>query len=101
MEFNTILVLAHQNAVNKGFWRNRNIDDIHSCLAEMALIHSEVSEATEALRKNDQQNFEEELADICIRVCDSAAARNIDLQSAIIKKMKINESREFMHGKKA
>lgn len=36
----------------------------------IALIHSEISEALEAFRKNDKENFVEELADVVIRCLD-------------------------------
>lgn len=92
---------AHQTAVEKGFWASRSTDDIHSSLAEMALIHSEVSEASEALRMGNISNFAEELADIVIRVMDSAAARGFDLQNHVLVKMEKNATREYLHGKRA
>lgn len=67
----------------------------------LALIHSEVSEALEADRKGDNENFAEELADIVIRVFDLCGSRNIDLGTEIEKKMKKNEQREYKHGGKA
>lgn len=111
---------VHANAKEKGFYTSdRNIGEM------LALIHSEVSEALEADRKNryatgrvsdlieldsesftnsfekDVKNtFEDELADIVIRVMDLAAYKNIDLESHIKAKMKYNTSREFKHGKK-
>lgn len=38
--------------------------------AILALIHSEISEALEGFRKNDKENFVEELADVVIRCLD-------------------------------
>ncbi|MFC4387502.1 MazG nucleotide pyrophosphohydrolase domain-containing protein [Gracilibacillus marinus] len=66
----------------------------------LALIHSEVSEALEADRKGDQENFEEELADVCIRIFDLCGSRNIDLEDAIETKMERNKSRSYKHGNK-
>ena len=67
----------------------------------LALIHSEVSEALEADRKGDDENFAEELADVCIRIFDLCGARNIELGAAIEKKMAKNIGREYKHGGKA
>jgi NTP pyrophosphatase (non-canonical NTP hydrolase) len=71
--------LINKNARDKGFWEKERND------AEMFdLVHSEVSEAVEALwRKNppapkipDFTCFEEELADAVIRLMDQTYARN-------------------------
>jgi NTP pyrophosphatase (non-canonical NTP hydrolase) len=70
--------------------------------AEMiALMHSELSEALEALRSTDQSknNVGEEFADCCIRVFDYCGAFNIDLEKEILKKMKINAKRAIKHNK--
>ncbi len=49
------------------------------------LITDEVSEAHEALRKKDYDNFKEELADIVIRVASLAGGLKIDLDKEIQK----------------
>lgn len=67
----------------------------------IALIHSEVSEALEALRKGDGNNFAEEMADIIIRVTSVSAGLGIDLDAEVEKKMEINRGRGFRHGGKA
>lgn len=67
----------------------------------LALIHSEVSEALEADRKGNQENFEEELADVCIRIFDLCGSKNIDLEDAIYTKMERNKGRSYKHGNKA
>lgn len=67
----------------------------------LALIHSEVSEALEADRKGDKENFAEELADVCIRIFDLCGSKNIDLETAISKKMQYNRGRSYKHGGKA
>ena len=66
----------------------------------LALIHSEVSEALEAFRNNDPKNFEEELADIIIRVLDCAGGLGFDLEAAVRLKMEKNRKRPFRHGGK-
>jgi NTP pyrophosphatase (non-canonical NTP hydrolase) len=47
-----------------------------------------------------KDTFEDELADIMIRVMDLAAFKGIDLQSHIEGKMNRNKLREYKHGKK-
>jgi hypothetical protein len=71
------------------------------------LIHSELGEATEAQRKellSDKiagfSGEEEEYADAIIRILDLAARKKMRLGEAIVRKMRYNEGREYMHGKK-
>lgn len=87
---------AYETAVSKG-WH----DQPRETGTLLALIHSEVSEALEADRKGDVENFKEELADVCIRIFDLCGSRNIDLEQAIIKKMERNKGRSYKHGGKA
>lgn len=74
--------------------------DTYKVPAVLALIHSEVSEALEAFRKDDKQNFEEELADVVIRVIDCSAGLGLDLDKAIAEKLEKNKKRGFRHGGK-
>lgn len=66
----------------------------------LCLIHSEVSEALEAYRVNDMENFAIELADIAIRLFDTSEALNIDLEKEIEKKHQVNKQRPYRHGNK-
>jgi len=110
----------HKTAKDKGFYNSeRNMGEM------LALIHSEVSEALEADRKNGyatgnvrdvlgldlelfkehfeaelKNTFEDELADIVIRVMDLAAYKSIDLEGHIQAKIRYNTTREHKHGKK-
>lgn len=67
----------------------------------MALVHSEVSEALEAIRHRDRENFDEELADVVIRVASIAYGLGTDLEAAIIAKLAKNRTRGLHHGGKA
>ena len=73
---------------------------VYKVPAILALIHSEVSEALEAFRKRDKENFAEELADIVIRVLDCAPGLGIDLDKEVAQKMKANRKRAYRHGGK-
>jgi NTP pyrophosphatase (non-canonical NTP hydrolase) len=65
----------------------------------LMLIVGEVAEAQEALRKDDQENFAEELADVVIRLFDLCGGLGIDLETEIKKKMDKNKLRPYKHGK--
>ncbi len=120
---NKLAKQIHETAKAKGFY-----NPPPTIAEKIALIHSEVSEALEADRdnrhtpipqvtlqamhlvpndhykhqfgQNIKNTFEDELADIMIRVMDLAAYKNIDLESHIRAKMRYNTLREYKHGKK-
>ncbi len=88
--------VSHQIAKEKGWW-----DDERNDAELIALMHSELSEALEAMRNHaTQEDIAEELADCCIRIFDYCGARGIDLQKAIRAKIKKNRSRPYRHGNK-
>lgn len=93
---NVLCKEAYLTAKSKG-WH----DEPRETGTLLALIHSEVSEALEADRKGNADNFAEELADVCIRVFDLCGLKEIDLESAISKKMEYNKTRTYKHGGKA
>lgn len=66
----------------------------------LALIHSEVSEALEAFRKDDADNFLEELADVVIRVLDCAGGLTNEFDAVVRAKIEKNKKRQFRHGGK-
>ncbi len=100
---------VHQNATAHGFWPT--LRTVETWLSKIALIHSEASELTEAVRKGDPRRpcvkvpqitvEAEELADLVIRAMDYAEARKIDLMQAIFLKHAFNQTRPFKHGKNA
>jgi NTP pyrophosphatase (non-canonical NTP hydrolase) len=89
----------HQLAIHKG-WYNSEVPFERS----IANLHGEVSEAWEAYRdripEGEEGCISEELADIVIRVFDTACNLGIDILRAIEKKHEYNKTRPYRHGGK-
>ena len=74
---------------------------------QIALIHSELSEALEALRHHNPDSkvvsvsaAEEEIADAIIRIMDMAYHKRWNIPKALFLKMEYNKTRPYRHGGK-
>ena len=97
---NELVALCHGLALDAGWWDGQDFDDPLVCGTKYALIHSEISEAMEGMRKNlwddhlpERKSEEVELADAIIRICDYAGSRGLDLGNAIWEKLEYNLQR--------
>lgn len=111
---NLIFAVHHNWAVPKGWWtdletgKDLSVDypageipsGSKSIGNQIALIHSEISEAYEGYRRNKMDDhcpqftsLEVELTDALIRICDMAGGLNLRLAEAFEAKMEFNQSR--------
>jgi NTP pyrophosphatase (non-canonical NTP hydrolase) len=118
---------AHQVAKDKGFWegeRNKPemlmliVSEVAEALEALRKDHYADKAAVELLsddffarggtkeeyaeifRNNVKSSFEDELADVAIRLFDLCGGLDIDLHNYIQLKMSYNSTREHKHGKK-
>lgn len=112
-DLNELCLRAHELATEKGFWDD--VSDEPGLLTgigtKLALITSEVSEALEEYRDNQEldvtrfvdgkpEGFGIELADIVIRVADLAGRVGVNLGDLVNLKFRYNATRPTRHGKK-
>lgn len=95
--------LLHETAIEKGFWDGEiSHDKIGN---KLALVHSEVTEVLEAIRKSQgSEKVVEEIADVIIRLLDVYAAMQNNqmvshsLDEVLEAKINKNKDRPRLHG---
>lgn len=94
---------VNQTARDKGWW-----DKPVNWGEQIALMHSELSEALEAYRVGNPPDdkipqfsgMEAEFADVIIRILNVAKQQNLDVIGAMVAKAEMNKTREHKHGGK-
>lgn len=102
MDLNTLAQQIMDINTEKGFNdRPLNVGET------IALMHSELSEALEADRKDlmddklpHRTGCEVEMADAIIRILHFSARKGYDIQGAVMEKIAYNKTRPHMHGGK-
>lgn len=105
MNLNELAKLANENAKAHGFY-----DEPKPIPQQIALMHSELSEALECYRDGEMEltfdpkgkplGYPSELADVIIHIVDHAYELNIDLDMVVKTKMAYNTTRPYKHGRK-
>lgn len=91
--------LCHYQSKKYGWWPDEPMLETYA--TKIALIHSEVSEMLEGLRKGkrddhllDSMAEHVEAADVFIRLMDYCGARNIDIERLVKRKLEFNRIRD-------
>ncbi len=105
MEIKQLQTMLHEAILKKGFMK-----EPVPIPEQVALMHSELSEALEAYRnkeplswtdeKGKPQGIASEYIDVIIRAFNYCSHLGIDVEKELLRKHNYNETREYMHGGK-
>ena len=94
--------ICHGRAIESGWWHDiKTGEKLERNKGELiCLMHSELSEAMEGMRKNCNDDHlphrkmeEVEFADCIIRILDYCCAYDLDIEGAILEKLEYNKTR--------
>lgn len=105
MTIDEMVARCYQQAVDKG-WTEKDV----TVIEQVALLHSEVSEALESWRNGEPlswtdkdgkpQGVASEYADIMIRLGHYLTQLHIDIEYEVKRKLEYNMTRPYRHGDK-
>jgi len=101
--------LVHKEYIKNGYQERWSVEyliqhpeelELVIDLAEVGLFVTEVAELMEDIRNGNESHYQEESADIVIRVMNWLNRKKLDLESAILAKHQKNLDRGKLHGRK-
>lgn len=103
MNLTEIQRIAWQTAEDKGHHENlASLGTREATLVRLALIHTELSEAAQIVKRHGvggrEAELAEELADTIIRIADLAQELHLDLDLAVWLKLETNKHRPMYYG---
>ena len=106
LNLNALRNMIYKQNLKLGWWTAKDLDlegkdRVTLIASKLALVHSEISEALEGVRKNLNDDhlpkrpmIEVELADAIIRVLDLCGFMGLDIDGAVSEKINYNKNRQ-------
>lgn len=92
----------HDTMLSEETWIHHRASELQHCIdsEKIALMHSELSEALDALRDGDMDRVADELMDCVIRIADYCQRRDLALNKALNRIRNKRVDRLHLHGRK-